>query len=167
MISGILREVKSPFTDEVIHDLIKKYVDCGCNEELFYKEINKLDNNNESINIHIKELINQIYSKGVSKMNLWDYKDKDNIKLIYDSNYSWVQLYSEEDPLQEYKRTEDNKEPLMYRIYLNLECNVSILTSYRTINKTISNQVLLVETVVVGEVPETYLELDKMKEIGN
>lgn len=49
----------------------------------------------------------------------------------------------------------------VYRIYLNLECNVSILTSYKTINRTISNQVLLVETVVVGDVPETYLELER------
>lgn len=49
----------------------------------------------------------------------------------------------------------------MYRIYLNLECKVSILTSYKTINKTITNQVLLVETVIMGEVPETYLQLEK------
>lgn len=48
----------------------------------------------------------------------------------------------------------------VYRIYLNLECNVSILTAYKTIGDTIINQVLLVETVVVGEVPETYLELE-------
>mgnify|MGYP004613426957 FL=1 len=47
----------------------------------------------------------------------------------------------------------------VYRIYLNIECNVSILTAYKTINRTIANQVLLVETVIVGEVPETYLHL--------
>lgn len=46
---------------------------------------------------------------------------------------------------------------IAYRIYLNIECNISILTSYKTISKKIENQVLLVETVVVGEVPETYL----------
>lgn len=51
----------------------------------------------------------------------------------------------------------------VYRIYLNLECNVSILTSYKTMNQKITNQVLLVETVVVGEVPETYLTLDNME----
>jgi len=50
----------------------------------------------------------------------------------------------------------------IYRIYLELECNVSILTSYKTINKAIKNQVLLVETVVVGDVPETYLKLDNI-----
>lgn len=48
----------------------------------------------------------------------------------------------------------------IYRIYLNIECNISILTSYKSIDRKITNQVLLVETVVVGEVPETYLELE-------
>ena len=55
----------------------------------------------------------------------------------------------------------------VYRIYLNLECNVSIITAYKAINRTIINQVLLGETVVVGNVPETYVELDKTREIGN
>lgn len=49
----------------------------------------------------------------------------------------------------------------VYRIYMEIECNVSILTSYKTINYAIKNQVLLVETVIVGGVPETYLNLDK------
>lgn len=51
----------------------------------------------------------------------------------------------------------------VYRIYLNIDCNVSILTSYKTINKTITNQILLVETVIVGGVPETYLQLEDNK----
>lgn len=49
----------------------------------------------------------------------------------------------------------------MHRIYLEIECNISILTSYKTINRAIKNQVLLVETVIVGDVPETYLNLDE------
>lgn len=51
----------------------------------------------------------------------------------------------------------------VYRIYLDLECEISILTSYKTIGQTIKNQVLLVETVVVGDVPETYLELENLQ----
>lgn len=47
----------------------------------------------------------------------------------------------------------------IYRIYLSIDCNVSILTSYKSIDRKITNQVLLVETVVVGDVPETYMEL--------
>ena len=47
----------------------------------------------------------------------------------------------------------------IYRIYLELECSVSILTSYKTMEQRITNQVLLVETVVVGDIPETYLQI--------
>lgn len=49
----------------------------------------------------------------------------------------------------------------IYRIYLNIECNISIHTSYKSIDRKITNQVLLVENVVVGDVPQTYMELDK------
>lgn len=51
----------------------------------------------------------------------------------------------------------------IYRIYLSIDCNVSILTSYKSIDRKITNQVLLVETVVVGDVPETYMELDNIE----
>ena len=50
----------------------------------------------------------------------------------------------------------------IYRIYVNIECNVNILTSYKTINNKINNQVMLIETVIVGDVPETYLNLENL-----
>lgn len=51
----------------------------------------------------------------------------------------------------------------VYRIYLEIICNVDIVTSYKTIETEIVNQVLLVETVVVGGVPETYYNLDGLQ----
>ena len=48
----------------------------------------------------------------------------------------------------------------IYRIYLEVVCNEKILTSYNTIETQIVNQVLLVETVIVGNVPETYYNLE-------
>ena len=48
----------------------------------------------------------------------------------------------------------------IYRIYLEVVCNERILTSYNTIDTKITNQVLLVETVIVGNVPETYYNLE-------
>lgn len=50
----------------------------------------------------------------------------------------------------------------IYRIYLELKGNVSILTPYKTIDTQIINQVLLVETVIMGDVPETYYNLKGM-----
>ena len=50
----------------------------------------------------------------------------------------------------------------MYRIYLELTCKVSIVTQYKTIEESLVNQVLLVETVIVGDVPESYYNLEGM-----
>ncbi len=51
----------------------------------------------------------------------------------------------------------------VYRIYLELTCKVSIVSQYKTIEDDIINQVLLVETVIVGEVPQSYYNLEGMK----
>lgn len=61
----------------------------------------------------------------------------------------------------------------IYRIYLELECDIKILTPYENLEDKIENQVLLVETVIVGDIPETYYNLegltqdDSMELIGN
>ena len=51
----------------------------------------------------------------------------------------------------------------VYRIYLELTCRVSIVSQYKTIEDEVINQVLLVETVIVGEVPDSYYNLEGMK----
>ena len=48
----------------------------------------------------------------------------------------------------------------VYRIYLEISCNMSILTPYKKITNESTNKVLLVETVIVGGVPETYYNLE-------
>jgi len=51
----------------------------------------------------------------------------------------------------------------VYRIYLELTSKVSIVAQHKTIDENIVNQVLLVETVIVGEVPDSYYNLEGMK----
>lgn len=46
----------------------------------------------------------------------------------------------------------------LHRIYLILTCEVTILTPYDTIKQKIENQVLIAESVIVGTVPEFYLD---------
>ncbi len=48
----------------------------------------------------------------------------------------------------------------IYRIYLEISCDMSILTPYKKITNKSTNKVLLVETVIVGGVPETYYNLE-------
>lgn len=48
----------------------------------------------------------------------------------------------------------------IYRIYLELTCKVSIVSQYKTIQEDITSQILLVETLIVGDVPESYYNLE-------
>ena len=48
----------------------------------------------------------------------------------------------------------------LHRVYLQIDCNVQILSSYKKIEETISNQFLLAENIILGEIPSTYYNLD-------
>ena len=48
----------------------------------------------------------------------------------------------------------------IHRLYLDVECKVSILTPYNTIEDSITNQVVLIENVIVGLIPSTYYNLE-------
>ncbi|MDO5557467.1 MAG: sporulation protein YunB [Clostridia bacterium] len=50
----------------------------------------------------------------------------------------------------------------LHRIFLQIDTKVAILTPYNSIEETISNQVLLAETVIVGKIPQTYYNLEGM-----
>lgn len=52
----------------------------------------------------------------------------------------------------------------IHRIYLQIDCNVNILTSYDSMEESISNQVLIAENVIVGKVPESYYNLEGVGE---
>lgn len=121
MKSKILKEVVSPFTDELIQELIKKYISCGCNDNLFYNEINDLGSAKTNDDTFTRLLIDKIYSQGINKGLLWTQNKANDSQLIYDINNSWVILYSEDDPMKDQQITSDKKSPLIYRIYLNLK----------------------------------------------
>ena len=48
----------------------------------------------------------------------------------------------------------------LHKMYLQIECNVIILTPYKTIEEKIINQVLLEEAVIIVITPETYLNVE-------
>lgn len=51
----------------------------------------------------------------------------------------------------------------LHRMYLQVECNVIILTPFKTIEQKIVNQVLLAEAVIIGTTPNTYYNLEGME----
>ena len=52
----------------------------------------------------------------------------------------------------------------LHRVYLQVDCEVSILTPFKDIDKKISNQVLLLENVIIGTVPNTYYNIEGIDE---
>lgn len=50
----------------------------------------------------------------------------------------------------------------LHRMYLQVECNVIILTPFKTTEEKIINQVLLSEAVIIGTTPNTYYNLEGM-----
>lgn len=48
----------------------------------------------------------------------------------------------------------------LHRIYLDVKCEVTILTPFKTITKDIKNQVILAENIIVGKIPQTYYNLE-------
>lgn len=48
----------------------------------------------------------------------------------------------------------------LHRVYLQVVCEVSILTPFEDITEKITNQVLIAENVIVGKIPNTYYNLE-------
>lgn len=52
----------------------------------------------------------------------------------------------------------------LHRIYLQVDCKISILTPYSSIEEKISNQVIIAENVIVGNIPSTYYNLEGLEQ---
>ena len=50
----------------------------------------------------------------------------------------------------------------LHRVYLQVKCNVNILTPFDNSSREITNQVFLMENVFVGNIPNTYYNLEGM-----
>lgn len=54
----------------------------------------------------------------------------------------------------------------VYRIYLQTTCNISISSMISYEETAVSTDIIIAEIVIVGGVPQTYYNLQGMKEIG-
>ena len=52
----------------------------------------------------------------------------------------------------------------IHRLYLDVECEVSILTAYGSTETKILNQVLFAENIIIGEIPDSYYNLEGLGE---
>jgi len=52
----------------------------------------------------------------------------------------------------------------IHRIYLQIDCQIHILTPYNSIDESISNQLLIAENIIVGDIPDTFYDLDGLNQ---
>lgn len=55
----------------------------------------------------------------------------------------------------------------LHRIYVNFECYVRIITPIKNFSKKITNQVIIAENLIVGNIPETYYNLEGMSGVDD
>ena len=120
--------------------------------------------------IPINEIISDV---AVKIQNLINERGKENIKIAIGS-FTGSKLLSGRGPgipikissignVETDLRSEFSAQGInqtLHRVYLQVDCEVCILTPYNTISEKVSNQVLLIENVIVGKIPNTYYNLD-------
>lgn len=52
----------------------------------------------------------------------------------------------------------------LHRVYVEFICNVKIITPLKNYEKTITNQVIIAEHVIVGNIPDSYYNFDNIRE---
>lgn len=52
----------------------------------------------------------------------------------------------------------------LHKIYIDINCNVSIITRFKDLDENINSEILLAETVISGDIPESYYNLEGMTE---
>lgn len=50
----------------------------------------------------------------------------------------------------------------LHRVYLQVKCQIGILTPFSNIEESVTNQVLIAENVIVGNIPSSYYNLEGM-----
>lgn len=142
-----------------------------------YDELFSFEKDNDGNIIMIKSNIgpiNEIISDVAVKMqNQIDEKGRDDIEIALGSFTGFKLLAGkgpgvpitissignvETDLKSEFSAQGINQ--TLHRVYLQIKCEVSILTPYNNITEVITNQVLIAENVIVGRIPSTYYNLN-------
>ena len=55
----------------------------------------------------------------------------------------------------------------LHRVYLQIDCEIGILTPYDDITESVTNKVLIMENVIVGNVPSNYYDLNNREKLKN
>ena len=50
----------------------------------------------------------------------------------------------------------------LHKIYIDINCNVSLLSPFKDLDESVNMQVLLSETMISGDIPDSYYDLEGM-----
>lgn len=173
-----------PIFDTLCKDKAKSIATIVSNEEATnvmkehtYDELFTLEKDKDGNIIMIKSniiAINEIISDVAVKIqNTINQRGRENIEIALGS-FTGFKLLSGKGPGVPIKissignvetdlRSEFSEKGInqtLHRVYLQVDCEVSILTPYNSITEKVSNQVLLIENVIVGKIPSTYYNLE-------
>lgn len=51
----------------------------------------------------------------------------------------------------------------LHKVFVNFECNMKIVTPVKNYNKKITNQVIIAEHIIIGDIPDNYYNLEGME----
>ena len=162
------KSIATIISNEEATNVMKEYT----YDELFTLEKDK-DGNITMIKSNIIPINEIISDVAVKIQNTIDQRGRENIEIALGS-FTGFKLLSGKGPGVPIKissignvetdlRSEFSEKGInqtLHRVYLQVDCEVSILTPYNSITEKVSNQVLLIENVIVGKIPSTYYNLE-------
>lgn len=165
------KSIATVITNEQATNVMKEY----SYDELF--TIEKDSNGNitmiKSNVFPINEIISSIAVKIQEEINN---EGKDKIKIAL-GTFTGIKIFSGRGPYVNIKVssignvetnlksefTEQGINQTLHRVYLQVKCQISILTPFSNTEEEIENQVLIAENVIVGQIPSTYYNLDGLE----
>lgn len=128
--------------------------------------INMIQSNLQNINNFIGDVTEQIQSE-INKLE----EDEISIRL---GSFTGINVFSAMGPKIPIKistlgniKTSIKSEfvnsginQTLHRLYLEMECEISVLTPFNTIDEKISNELIIAENIIVGEIPSSYYNIE-------
>lgn len=164
------RSIATIITNEQATDVMREY----SYQDLFSIEKDEEGNINmiKSNVFPINEIISNI---AVQIQNEINNEGRNNIKIAL-GTFSGVKVFAGRGPNVNIKVssignvetdlksefTAQGINQTLHRVYLQVKCQISILTPFSNTEETITNQVLIAENVIVGRIPSTYYNLEGM-----
>lgn len=175
-----------PIFDTLCEDKAKSIATIVLNEEArnvideySYDELFTIEKDNSGNIVMLRSnvvLINKIVSDlSVKIQNRINEQGRDNLEIALGS-FTGIKLLSGKGPGVKLKissigsvetdlKSEFESKGInqtIHRVYLQINCKINILTPFENNEKEITNQILLLENVIVGNIPDTYYNLEGM-----